>query len=735
MPSGQEAGGERADVLLIFPPQTEARFFPYLSLPYLTGHLRRRGRRVHQADLNIALLHDLLRHPELLSEVVRGDVTHDETVRGDMRSGDVPAGGDVRGGDVRGGRADAGAGAWYREAMADAVARHAGELRAHVLRKEPPGELGPVRAVRLAHHGIELLVRDTFLVRTWRDLTRLDDAARQAARLPPAASGVAVERLYGMVEALLARHRPRVVGLSVAFFSQLAPALLVAAWVRRLRPDAQVCLGGQQVMIRHEELMRLPGVLGAVDALCWTAGEQPLERWLDALDGDAPMTAVPGMTWLSRDAPTHRSEQPVTLRFHDLGPPDFTGLPFRSYLNETMEAAIVSCVGCYWGRCAFCSYGNRSLAPGAYQQGTVRQIADAVQTVVRDTGAAFVAISDENTNLRLIVKAMREVRDRGVKVGFGVRSRLDATLADPAFCRSLAEAGCELMSVGYEGNAQRLLDLMDRGVRAADYQRIVENVAAAGIVLRFSVMGHLFDETQAEFEESLRFLEANQERIGIDALELMVSEPGSRLAQDPDGFGLSLDTSGVLAGNPELSYLSGRVGHPLTVPGGPTRGQALDRLVRVFHTVRPGQATAILPRRPTSAAEPQPVAAVRPYPWVRTVPAGVDVAGAPGDGRIVVADLVWERFYALPRRHVEQRPDGVLGARTAHGRRLLARLVEATAGTEHRESPAGTEQPETPAGTEPRETPASTEHPETPASTERSVTSVGTGGEPVRRPI
>jgi hypothetical protein len=109
------------------------------------------------------------------------------------------------------------------------------------------------------------------------------------------------------------------------------------------------------------------------------------------------------------------------------------------------------------------------------------------------------------------------------------------------------------------------------------------------------------------------------------------------------------------------------------------------------------------------------VRAVKPYPWVRTVPAGVDAAGFPdakgrgtgdrtgttdasGDGRIVVADLVWERFYALPRRDVDQRADGLLEARTAHGRRLLASLVEVTAGTDQtgadqvRAGPAGADQ-------------------------------------------
>ena len=229
------AASKPVDVLLIFPPQTEARFFPYLSLPYLTGHLRRCGRRVHQADLNIALLHDLVAHPSLLDTVTR------------------PSG--------------AGMGGWYRRAMAEVFAEHIDQVSAHVMAKEPPGELGAFRSFLLAGHAIELLVRDTFLTRTWSDLGQLDRDARQAAERPSSLLGLPVERLHGMVEQLLTRHRPAVVGLSVAFFSQLGPALLIAAWVRRLAPAAKICLGGQQVMLRHADLARLPGVRDSLDAL------------------------------------------------------------------------------------------------------------------------------------------------------------------------------------------------------------------------------------------------------------------------------------------------------------------------------------------------------------------------------------------------------------------------------------------------------------------------------------
>lgn len=645
MASGQGVDSGETDVLLIFPPQTEAIFFPYLSLPYLTGHLRRQGRRVHQADLNIALLHDALQHPQLLTEAAQAQER-------------------------------TGLGGWYRQTMAEVITAHIDEIRAHVMQKAPTDALGPTRCVRLAHHAIALLVRDTFLVRMWQDLDQLDRDTRQAITRPPAAYGIPVVRLHEMVIALLARCRPRVVGLSVPFFSQLAPALLIAAWIRRYSPDSRICLGGQQVILRHEDLARLPVVLDTLDALCWTSGEEPLQRWLDALDGTVSLPSVPGMTWLPRSGAAYRSAQPATLRFRDLGPPDFTGLPFRSYADETSELAIMSCVGCYWARCAFCSYGNRSLVPGTYQQGTVTQIADAVEAVVRSTGSQFLGIVDENTNLRLIIRAMREARARGVRVRFSARSRLEPSLADPAFCRSLAEAGCAILAAGYEGTSQRLLDRLDRGVRAADYQRIVDNLAAAGIILRLSVMGYPLDETPEEFEASMRFLVDNEKTIGIDALELMVAEPGSRLTQHPEDFGLSLDTSGRLAGNPEFSYLAGRVGYPITVDGGPTREEALRRLVRVFRSVTPGRVSTVRPSRREQDAMPRGVTAVRPHSWVRIVPAYVDRT----DGRIAIADLIWEQFYSLPCRDVGQQADGLLLARTERGQRLLAQLAGAAAG-------------------------------------------------------
>lgn len=633
------------DLLLLFPPLTEATLFPYLSLPYLAGHVRRSGHSVHQVDLSIELVHRLLDGPALAREA-----------RALHAAQDLPT--------------------WYRAAVADAALRHLGEVRGFVLTKSPAPRLGPVRAVRLARQAAQLMLRTSALARVWDDFDSLDRAVLRLSEAPVGSLDLATRKLRGLLGEALDEAAPRAVGISVAFFSQVVPALLLARWIRELRPGTPVCLGGQQIMLRHDELAAMASVRTAVDALCVTAGEEPLERWLAHLAGKAPRDDVPGMRWLSPHGVTAPGRPPA-LRFKDVGAPDYGGLKVHSYLNDTVVLSMVSCVGCFWGRCVFCSYGNRSLARGAYQQASPRQLADTVRRIVESTGIDFVTVVDENTNLRLLARAMRLVRDSGLRVRFNTRNRLEPILLDPAFCEELAALGCEGMAVGYEGVTQRLLDRLDKGVRAADFQTVLDNLAAAGIRVNLSVMGGLLDETEEEAEESLRFLERNREKFAVDAFELMVVEPGTRLLAEPRSFGVALDGSAAFADNRELNYLGGRVGTRHTVVGGPGRPEMLQRLKHGMRRISaagagPAEAAARPPARPT---------ALRPHPWIRCAPPGLAPHG-PDGGSFLLADPVREQVYALPTDHVTRgaAPDGLLTATSARGRSLLGKLAAADAG-------------------------------------------------------
>ncbi|GAB2728843.1 hypothetical protein GCM10027072_23760 [Streptomyces bullii] len=610
----------QAAVHLVFPGVTEARLFPYLSLPMLVAYLRRHGVTAVQSDLNIALTHRLL-EPAVLGKRLR-----------------------------LGGLDE------FDEALLSFAADQHELLYSTVVRKQStslPFEVG----FRLVNNVMDIMVRDSVLTRPVTSLPEVFGLAESDAP----AGDLAAHEHDELTRALLPDRPARVLGISVAYFSQLAPAFRMARLVKQRHPGTIVVLGGQQLMMRGAELAAMPETFRHVDALVTTQGEAVLHRLAEAVEADRPIHEVPGLVT------THGSSPAPEHHIADNPPPDFDGLPFSSYLSPEPQMPLISCVGCYWGRCTFCSYGNRSR--GQYQQLTQEQLADHVEHGLRRTGARFVAFVDENCNLRLVLGAAELVRARGHTFTWSTRNRLEPLLADRAFVRRMYDAGCRLMSVGYETNSQRLLDLVDKGVRADLYQRIVEVLDESGIVLRLSVMGGLPGETAEEARASREFLVRNSARLGIDAAQMMIAEPTSLLASEPrHRTGLTVADGDQLQSNNGFSYLAGRHGKVIDYEGA-TREERADWLRETVRVVLPGKNDEKHPRwKKADGAKPADELVL--HPWI-----------VPVQGRLI--DLRWRMRYGIGPGHVTLRASGAsrrLTARTELGRKLLGLLKEADVG-------------------------------------------------------
>jgi hypothetical protein len=597
------------ELLLLFPGVTEARFFPYLSLPTLTGYLRGRGHTVEQRDLNLALLERL--------SVLAGP----------------PAAGHVT------------------PALRAFVAEHGEEIRRTAFGREPSRFPWDVAAKLAWTHALRAMDGSALT----RRLRRLRDLVAHAAA--PAAADDVADRVHAELVREAMAASPRVVGISVAYFSQLGPALRIARQLRDERPDVTIVLGGPQIALHGAALAREPGVAALVDHLVEGPGEPALAALL------AGAAEVPGEITPDGVRP------PAPHHLRDNPPPVFDGLPTGRYLTDAVQLPVVAAVGCYWGRCVFCSYGNRTLRVG-YQQLRPDALADVCASGLAATGARWIVFVDENANLPLLLAATRRLAERGLRVPWASRNRLEPSLADPAYCRELAAAGCRLMSVGYETNVQRLLDRMDKGVDAGLYQRIVDNLHDAGIALRFSVMGGLFDETPEEAERSREFLVRNADKIGIDVVQMMIVEPTTLLAADPARFDLVVEPGDdALSANESFSYLGGRVG----ARHGFARGEGMDarvaRLAALVDSVLPEKNADRHPRfRRAPPTREGGVAALRLHPWV--------VPGA--DGRLI--DL---RQALVLRASADWGYDPsahLLSAATERGRRVLDRLLHAGLG-------------------------------------------------------
>ncbi|MEO8184020.1 MAG: radical SAM protein [Deltaproteobacteria bacterium] len=480
----------------------------------------------------------------------------------------------------------------------------------------------------------------------------------------PASGDFATQSLLELIERL-APCENGIVGISVAFYSQLTSALLVAKCLKERNPKLCVALGGPQLSLHGDDLLAMPDVASWVDVICTGPGEATLLHLATRRSEADPRESLPHAYWTSSpDLPPIRTD----YDFQSLAPPDFDGLPIREYLNFDYHLATTTCVGCSWGRCAYCSYGNRSLSQKSYRQASPTQLADWCEFLSEKHGGRRINFVDENTNLRLVMSAMRILNGRGVRIRFSTRNRFEKVLLDRAFCAELAERGCVLMSMGYDTNSQRLLNLLDRGVSAEHYQPIIDNLNAVGILPGLSVMGGLPGETEAEVSASEAFLEKNASKIGIDVMQMLVLEKKTRMHQAPGDYELSLDSSDELRGNALLNYGMGRMGPRFDYGDQSSFEQRERRFAQMHQKVRPQKDVDLPPDRRLPSAQPSDMrrdrlAAAKLQPWVRVIR---------NDGAsrsLILADLIWQRVFELRGARVED--DGSLlpvdGVASLHG--------------------------------------------------------------------
>ncbi len=601
---------ERADVALIFPPLTEARLFPYLSLPMLSAWLRARGRRVVQADFNIELCHELFQRQYLLERL-------------DVLTSRPPSLAIIN-----------------RVEMMRYVLDHLDCIRSAVFDKNPDDPEVSQHDIRFCRQTVELLLEESLLAKQVTDFGEI--ASIVGSFKVPDPLDFATSIMKRRTESLLGEHRPRVLGISIAFWSQILPAVLMARWARTVDPSVVIIFGGQQIMLWHQQMR--DAVAPSVDGLCIGGGEECLEALCEAVNGTCDHMNVPNLIWLKSpiENPIPHKEVPL----NELPAPDFDGLPIRSYLSEEIHLAMITCIGCYWGKCTFCSYGARNPPGGGYQQMNPRHIADTCEALIERYAIRRINFVDENTPLLNVIRAMRLLNDRGQKIRFSTRNRLDGVLLNSSICNELADRGCVLMSAGYETNSQRLLDRLRKGVNASQYATIFSNLYAAGIPLRLSIMGGILDETEEERAESEAFLKEHSDKIGIDVMQMLVIEPGTELWRDPELYDLQVSPGNELRGNAMLSYGLGRMGAKFTWTIGDGFERRLERFLGIFENVDPQMNDELPPhrRRGKQNLNVMALGTVKLLPWVRVIRM-LDPLGSPTS---IIIDLMWQRFFEVP---------------------------------------------------------------------------------------
>lgn len=286
------------------------------------------------------------------------------------------------------------------------------------------------------------------------------------------------------------------IGFSVIFPTQLSFAALLSQLIKSIKLNAIIVFGGPSVSMRQ--------VRKYVSAVFIGDGEQQL---LDYLDSNS----------FSTDK-VYISKQTLVEELDKLPAPDYEPL-FKKHHYLTPEIVIPLAItrGCYWGKCKFCSYGWVSNVPGCstakYRKVSIEKIIFEVKYFMDLLGARLFYFTVDAADPKLLIDLSRRIIAEKLTIFWRMEIRAEKQFLEEDVLSLLYKAGCRTASFGLESVEQRVLDAMNKGVKADVNKGIIDALYQAGIGINTDFFIGFPSETSKEAALTQTFVMNNSHKI------------------------------------------------------------------------------------------------------------------------------------------------------------------------------------------------------------------------------
>ncbi|MFY0685809.1 MAG: radical SAM protein [Cyclobacteriaceae bacterium] len=309
------------------------------------------------------------------------------------------------------------------------------------------------------------------------------------------------------LERHISEFRPEVVGFTVPFPGNLFGALRLAKHLKAKHSDIKTIMGGGYV---NTELRKLTDVriFELMDFITFDDGEQPLLSILKSIKSGTHDGLCRTKILKNNEVVYLNNEKISPIPFNKSATPSTSGLPTGQYLS-VLEVAnpmhrlwsdgqwnkLTMAHGCYWKKCTFCDISLDYIAN--YQPANVVHLCDQMETMIEETGITGFHFVDEAAPPALMRDLALEIINRNLKVTWWTNIRFESRFTKD-LCSLLNASGCIAVSGGLEVAADRVLQLIDKGVDIEQVAQVTDNFTQAGIMVHAYLMYGFPTQTDQE---------------------------------------------------------------------------------------------------------------------------------------------------------------------------------------------------------------------------------------------
>lgn len=299
---------------------------------------------------------------------------------------------------------------------------------------------------------------------------------------------------------------PRIIGISIAMGSQLYYALFMGREIKKRFPNIKIVLGGPQISLFWKQIIEYGCFRDAYDHMIHGEGEEGIYQYIQFVDGKIKIQDVPGLIWNKESGENIVNESLIIKNPDELPLPVFDDYDLDAYVYPKLPYMMTK--GCYWAKCAFCSYRNEY----PYIKKTAARIVEEIELLRNKYNIRLFHFIDDAIPPSLLMEFSQLVIEKKLNIKYESYLRLDPAFSLPV-CQMLAESGLRSALFGLESACERVLGLMNKGIQLETAICVLKNMKQAGIKAVVSCIIGFPTETREEAMETIAFIKDHQEDI------------------------------------------------------------------------------------------------------------------------------------------------------------------------------------------------------------------------------
>ncbi len=316
----------------------------------------------------------------------------------------------------------------------------------------------------------------------------------------------------GILDTLI-DEKPGLIGISIPYMVSYWEGLRLASLIRKRAPHIPIVIGGALVENHESIFTGDPRLFDLFDYVIAGDGDLALPRLATALEGDGDLKDVPNLYY--RDAKgqwaftTHQRMDDLNA----LPAPDFAALPLSDYPVPEVGATFQTSRGCYYGKCTFCSESFREN----YRLRKPELVFEDMEHIHATTGIRHFYFWDSLCPPRTLKHVADRVRENKRPYVWFAETKMEKSYLPPEFMQNLAEGGCRFLQFGFESASQRVLNLIDKDNDLREVDRVLSNMAEAGIFACMTWFIGFPTETEGEARLTFDYIRHKGPDIALSA--------------------------------------------------------------------------------------------------------------------------------------------------------------------------------------------------------------------------